>query len=312
MKKNQLLFGILFLCCSIFTPSVLWASHIVGGVITYKFVKRDTVNPKRITYHFTMKIYRDLYGSNGTGLDANAPIAVLTQGASGTYTLYSSRVVPILSKSNIVINKPPCSEIPANIGVEEGIYEWDEVILESTTSYAVTYQRCCRNGTIANIYNPGTTGSTYTIEISAESQRTNNSSPTFNNFPPSIICANEPLNYDHSASDMEGDQLVYSFCGALVGGSSMGSPGPSPSGNNIGKPPYQYVNYRLPNYSINAPMGGNPIVKIDPNAGIITGTPNALGQYVVTVCVEEYRNGVLTLSRSWVPIETRVLRLPRF
>ena len=293
VKKNQLFFGILFLCCSIFTPSVLRASHIVGGVITYKFVKRDTVNPKRITYHFTMKIYRDLYGSNGTGLDANAPIAVLTQGSSGTYTLYSNRTVPIQSKGNVTINKPPCSEIPANIGVEEGIYEWDEVILESTTSYVVTYQRCCRNGTIANIYNPGTTGSTYTVEITAESQRTNNSSPTFNNFPPSIICANEPLSYDHSASDTEGDQLVYSFCGALIGGSSGGTPGPSPSGNNIGKPPYQFVSYRLPNYSINAPMGGAPVVKIDPNTGIITGTPNTLGQFVVTVCVEEYRNGVL-------------------
>ena len=137
VKKSQLIIGILFFCFSIFLTSVLKASHIVGGVITYKFVRKDTLT-KRITYHFTMKIYRDLYGSNGTGLDANAPIAVLTQGPNGIYTLYSNRSVPILSRSNVVINKPPCSEIPANIGVEEGIYEWDEVILESTRSYAVT------------------------------------------------------------------------------------------------------------------------------------------------------------------------------
>ena len=267
--------------------------HIVGGVITYKFVKRDTANLKRITYHFTMKVYRDLFSSNGTGLDANANIAVLAQGASGSYTTYSFRSVRLLSQRNVEINKPPCSEIPPGIGVEEGLYEWDETLLESTTSYAVTYQRCCRNGTIANIYNPGTTGATYTVEITPESQRSNNSSPIFTNFPPSIVCANEPLNYDHSAMDAEGDQLVYSFCGALVGGSSGATPGPTPAGNNISKPPYQFISYKLPNYSINAPMAGNPVVKIDPNTGIITGIPDVLGQFVVTVCVEEYRNGVL-------------------
>jgi gliding motility-associated-like protein len=293
LKKRHILAVTTYILLQILTPSVSWASHIVGGVITYKFVKRDTVNTKRITYHFTMKVYRDIYGTNGTGLDANANIAVLAQGASGAYTTYSFRSVRLLSQRNVEINKPPCSEVPPGIGVEEGLYEWDEILLESTTSYAVTYQRCCRNGTIANIYNPGTTGATYSVEITPEAQRNNNSSPVFTNFPPSIICANEALNYDHSATDEEGDQLVYSFCGALVGGTSTASPGPTPAGNNIGKPPYQFVSYKLPNYSINAPLGGNPVVKINPNTGIITGIPTVLGQFVVTVCVEEYRNGVL-------------------
>jgi gliding motility-associated-like protein len=293
VKKRNIHLAIIFFFLLFWAPSVSWASHIVGGVITYKFVKRDTANTKRITYHFTMKVYRDLYSSNGTGLDARANIAVLSQGANGTYSTLSSKSIPLLSNSNVVINKPPCSEIPAGIGVEEGIYEWDEILLEQNYSYVITYQRCCRNGTIANIFNPGTTGATYTVEITAESQRTSNSSPIFNNFPPSIICANEPLNYDHSASDAEGDQMVYSFCGALVGGSSGTTPGPTPSGVNIGKPPYQFVSYKLPNYSLNAPMGGSPAVTIDPNTGIITGTPNTQGQFVVTVCVEEYRNGLL-------------------
>lgn len=276
------------------TPVTIWASHIVGGVITYKFVKRDTSTAvNKLTYHFTMRVYRDIYSTNGTGLDQNANIAVLTQGASGAYSLYSSRSVRLLSQRNVQPPVLPCSEVPPNLGVEEGLYEWDEILNESPRSYVITYQRCCRNNTIGNIYNPGTTGSTYTVEITNESQRTNNSSPTFNNFPPTLICANDPLNFDHSASDTEGDQLVYSFCGALIGGSSGGSPGPTPTGNNIGKPPYQFVSYKLPNYSINAPMGGNPIIKINASTGVITGTPDVLGQYVVTVCVEEYRNGVL-------------------
>ncbi len=294
MKLKYQLFVFVFFNALLFAPFTVWASHIVGGVITYKFVKRDTSTAvNKLTYRFTMRVYRDLYGSNGTGLDQNANIAVLTQGTTGAYTLYSQRAVRLLSQRNVAPPVLPCSEVPPNLGVEEGLYEWDETLNESPRSYVITYQRCCRNNTIANIFFPGTTGSTYTVEITAESQRTNNSSPVFNNFPPTLICANEPLVFDHSASDTEGDQLVYSFCGALIGASSSGTPGPTPAGNNIGKPPYQFVSYILPNYSQNAPMGGNPVIKINPNTGVITGTPTALGQFVVTVCVEEYRNGVL-------------------
>jgi hypothetical protein len=294
VKLKYQLFAFVFFNILLFTPVAIWASHIVGGVITYKFVKRDTsTTVNKLTYHFTLRVYRDLFSSNGTGLDQNANIAVLTQGTTGAYTLYSQRSVRLLTQSNVAPPVLPCSEVPPNLGVEEGLYEWDETLNESPRSYVITYQRCCRNNTIANIFFPGTTGSTYTVEITAESQRTNNNSPLFNNFPPTLICANEPLRFDHSASDTEGDQLVYSFCGALIGASSSGTPGPAPAGNNIGKPPYQFVSYVLPNYSQNAPMGGNPVIKINPNTGLITGTPTALGQFVVTVCVEEYRNGVL-------------------
>ena len=40
-------------------------------------------------------------------------------------------------------------------------------------------------------------------------------------------------------------------------------------------------------------MAGNPVVSIDSVTGLITGIPNIQGQFVVGVCVEEYRDGQL-------------------
>ena len=60
------------------------------------------------------------------------------------------------------------------------------------------------------------------------------------------------------------------------------------------------VTYVYP-YSAKMPMSGNPPLQIDPKTGIITGTPNLTGPYVVTVSCHEWRNGVIinTVTREF-------------
>jgi gliding motility-associated-like protein len=59
----------------------------------------------------------------------------------------------------------------------------------------------------------------------------------------------------------------------------------------------QNANFPLVNYSAgynsSYPMASNPAIQIDANTGILTVTPSQIGQYVVAVCVKEYRNGQL-------------------
>ena len=218
-KQFTLILIIQFFLCI----GILRGSHIVGGGSSYKFVQRTG---KKINYHFTMKIYRDLYRSNAQSpLDANAAIGIYLSTSSG-YRLYgddnNKRVisVPLKSKNSVAPPNIPCLTPPDDVGVEEGLYEWDATLQDTVFSYVVSYQRCCRNYTIKNIYNPRDAGSTYTIEITPESQHLSNSSPTFRSFPPIFVCIGESLKFDHSASDEEQDQLVYKFCSPLLGGTT--------------------------------------------------------------------------------------------
>ncbi|MBK9299725.1 MAG: hypothetical protein IPN14_03670 [Bacteroidetes bacterium] len=43
-------------------------------------------------------------------------------------------------------------------------------------------------------------------------------------------------------------------------------------------------------------------MKIDPKTGIISGTPNIQGRFVVNVCCDEWRNGVVINTTKRVSI----------
>lgn len=278
-------------------PFGLSGRHIIGGNITYRCLGDGD-------YEFTIYIFRDCGCTGCAQLDPEAYIAIYRCGATTQCDRLSQRDfvarlnVPLQSQSSV--NRPdyPCL-IPPNVCVEQGIYrfrlsQYNIRLPLSDDSYHISYQRCCRNVTINNIIAPGDVGATYTIEITPEAQKKCNNSPVFDQFPPTVICANSPLNFDHSATDPDGDQLVYSFCAPLAGGGpqlqtpfAFGScDGAYP--NPACPPPYREVNFIQPLYSPVAPMGGDPVIQIDPNTGVITGTPRLLGQYVVGVCVYEY------------------------
>ena len=100
-----------------------------------------------------------------------------------------------------------------------------------------------------------------------------------------IICGGYPFTYNFGAEDVDSDSLVYSFCDAY-NGSSANPPLP---------PPYSSLPYVSP-YNGSYPLGNG--VTIDRNTGIITGTAPQAGTYVVTVCVEEWRNGQLIATQQ--------------
>jgi gliding motility-associated-like protein len=239
-------------------------THIVGGEMIYSCLGGNS-------YEVRLRLYRDCTPGNanfGTGT-----LYVFT-GTGASYTTVSAP--PAITSVPITIDNP-CLSPPPGLCLEQGDYVFTVNLPPNSSGYDLMFSSCCRNGTIVNLTNPLSQGSTYWQPIPPSNIAQCNSSPIFINFPPVVICLNEPLNFNHAAFDPEGDSLVYSLC--------------TPYESNTGAPPYTQVGY-APGFNGSYPITANPAFAIHPSTGLLTGTPTAVGQYVVGVCVSEYRNGV--------------------
>ncbi len=271
----------LFFTLFILIPELTAGFHIIGGEMFYTYEGNNN-------YHVTLKIYRDCSNPQAAPFDDPAYI-----------TIYNATGLPVqslaISFPGATIVEPdltnPCLEVPPGICVEQGVYEFDVNLPPVTGGYDIVYQRCCRNSTIVNIIAPDFTGATYTAHIPDPSLAASNSSPQFSKYPPTVICSGSPLVFDHSATDPDGDHLVYSMC-APNAGATQNYPQPNPPP----PPPFTSVIWAPP-YNVNNEMGGNPPMMIDSVTGLLTANPVSIGQYVVGICVKEYRNGVF-LSRN--------------
>jgi gliding motility-associated-like protein len=273
------------------------AAHIVGGEMTYRclgFTDDDPASNSR-RYEFTINLYRDCFGG---GSEFDSPNFIIQM----HITVYQGRNRfgrlelggPVVTNVNVDPGSP-CVIVPSNVCVEEGVYVWEMDLPIVDESYQIVYQRCCRNNTISNIVDPGGSGSTYTIEVTPEAQQSCNSSPRFREYPPAVICAGTPFEYDFSAEDDDGDLLVYEFCSPFLGGGNQGNQGPA---NGVAPdpdlpPPYTNVFFFAPTYTATRPLGAEADLVLNPSTGIMTGTPVFRGQFVVGVCVSEFRDGQL-------------------
>lgn len=283
MKKQLLTIVALFGCLFAGTVSVS-AAHLVGGELSYVCLGDDT-------YRVELVVYRDCNCVSCADFDDPAHITFFD--GEGNFVDVIDAFTPDIVELPID-TEDLCLEDAPDVCVQRGYYEIEVSLPASSTGYQVVYQRCCRNNTIANLLLPGEQGSTYVLAIPplAPGSACNNSSPQFTNFPPIVICANSPLIFDHSATDIDGDSLVYSICEPLLGASTA-----DPYPTQASFPPYQTVNWLDP-YGPDNQLESDPPMSIDPVTGLLAAFPNTLGQFVVGICVSEYRDGVLLSTKT--------------
>ena len=281
MKK---LLVILFICSTV--PS--FARHITGGEIFYEYLGPGATAGTS-QYKITLRLFRDCF-SSGAQLDPTVNIGIFDKASraavSGSpFSVNLDHIQQIQKSGNI-----PCIINPPQVCYQVGFYYLTITLPNNQAGYWITFQRCCRVDNITNLAVAIGVGATYVGSIAGSSTLGNmtsnhNSSPQFYLRDTALVCQNRNFTLDFSASDPDGDVLTYEFCDAYSGGNE-GNPvvaNPSP-------PPYTVVPYGN-GYSAFTPMG--PGVSINPNTGIISGIAPAAGSFVVTVCVNEWRNGIV-------------------
>lgn len=261
--------SLLVLFCA---PSLSYATHIVGGEVGYRSLGNDN-------YEIVVRVYRDC-APRTEPFDPIASVGIFDR--SGL-RLQEVRIAAT-SATPLDNNLDACILSTTRVCVETMTYKAVVNLPFLTGGYQIVYQRCCRNATIKNIVNPLETGATYDIWLTEAAMRRRNNSATFRRWPDIYICNNRPLDFDHSAIDVDGDSLVYRLCTPLQG-ATFENPRPQPP--NF--PPYDTLIWVKPLYSLHNMLGavGQPL-KISSASGLLTARPGILGQFVVGICVDEY------------------------
>ncbi|TNF49517.1 MAG: T9SS type B sorting domain-containing protein [Bacteroidetes bacterium] len=256
------------------------ASHLVGGEIHYDSLGNDM-------YRIVIELYRDCQNSS-TQFDD--PIEYTIFYPNGT--IYWTRSVPLPTPEILPLNyDDPCVTPPDDICIERAIYIDIVTLPWNPEGYVISYQRCCWANNIQNMINPQDNGITLTTFIpGSQLVSVYNNSAHFTEYPPLVLCANNTLDFDHSALDIDGDSLVYSLCSPWLGG-SITNVIPNPES----APPYFPITWET-GFSATVPLGAGSTVSIDSETGAMQFTPNMLGNFVIGVCVEEWRDGVMINS----------------
>ncbi len=254
------------------------ATHIVGGQLSYRQINT-------FDYEITLLVRRDC--KNGREpFDPQAVIGIFYG---------NNQLLDDVTKQSVAIPLLRIDYIQESIDrfcigpndtvcVHQATYKKVISLLPDPRGYLLAYQRCCRNRTLTNILDPLDNGTTYTATIPGSDLVSRNSNPLFGAFPKIYACVNERIVFDHSAEDQDGDSLVYRMCAPLEGRDSS-----RPQGVPL-DPPFREVVWH-PSYGVSDMMSGPEPVRIHAQTGLFTATPGLIGQFLVGVCVDEYRDG---------------------
>ncbi len=263
------------------------ATHLVGGSVTYEY--KGEVNGRH-EYLITVLVYRDCVPPTTqpqpTPFDPQIMLGIYED--RGTRPLNNGSWISVPLKNEVKIDPwdggSPCGDDPQNICFMEGLYQTTVFLPSSNYGYHISYTRCCRNR-LENL--PEHEGQTYYGFIPPTSSALNNS-PVFTDVPVPFICVKDTVNLLNSATEPDGDSLVFSLAWPYAGGTDL-APMPEPTFTFVDPPLVKYN----PDHSYLKPFGKDGFAKIDPLTGATTVYATVAGKYAIAIDVREYRNGVL-------------------
>jgi hypothetical protein len=262
---NRSLLPFALLAIFIFSTPQLFASHAMGADIYYEYLTGNQ-------YRISAALYRDC-----TGIPAPSNLTVYVSsscltGSGSTLTLNQepgtgNEVTPLCPSD---IGNSACNggSLP---GVQQYVYSALYSLSCQAADWTFGVSENSRNPS-DNLQNAGSHD--LYVEATLNNLAGNNNSPTFTNLPVPFICATQPQIYNHGAADSDGDSLVYSLVTPL----------------DFGATPLSYIAPYSATYPLSTSSG---TFSFDVQTGAMNFTPNTIQTCVVSIRVDEYRNGTL-------------------
>ncbi len=276
--------GYILIALMLALSQVSWASHIMGGELTMKAVNKT---PGLFTVQ--MNQYWNELNANPNNRDPNAMVGIFRKRDNALM----DTVRLIFRQANSVTYKNVLCAQQRNLRTLRAIYnatfQFDRNRYSDPEGYYIAWDRCCRNNDISNLANGINVGMLFYLEFPAMVRNgadVVNSSPEFVFPNGEYICLDRPFSIDFSATDTDGDQLRYSLVTPMRGFTSFDFPLLPPTSRSS----FPVVNWAGGISAQNA-IPGNPALSIS-STGKLTVTANRQGLYLITVQVEEWRNGV--------------------
>ncbi|MBK8498597.1 MAG: gliding motility-associated C-terminal domain-containing protein [Flavobacteriales bacterium] len=286
--------------------AVLWmglsltasATHLIGGNLGYTYLGETAPGSQLYRYQVYMEFYMNcgddsnwqtlqelLATNNGVmpvGVYAQDPLA-----PNANKALLTTVGLALVDSALIVPDLPNGCSVGAGLCTKRGLLRGFVNLPLNFGGYHLYFQMNARNLSISNLLNPNNTGIGYYAFIPPPLLV--NSSPIWLGIPTPLLCINDTSTFVNSATDPDGDQLIFSFevpYNSVDGGGGI-IPPPNTLPNAV-----PLVNY-VPAFSVSEPFGPGGYAFINGATGLTAYMPTVQGNYVVAVEVKEYRNGVL-------------------
>jgi gliding motility-associated-like protein len=288
LKRSIMKRFFLFISILIFAYNAK-ATHLIGGEIYYECLGNNT-------WVVGVTMYRDCYvlpGQGAASFDAALRISIYRDSDNQLLDSFSIYPSSIERELPLILNAPCLVDTP-DICVSELEYRGTFILEIPPGGVHIVNQRCCRTDDALNLLAPSDEfGSTYYTFIPDSTVVQCNNSPRFNVVPPKVLCSGIDLDLDYSATDSDGDSLVYGWCDPYHGGGQAIGNGPNTPVPYIPTPPPFTSVVWSTGFSTQYQLPSAPQMTVNTSTGIISGRPNQVGTYVTGVCVQEYRDGIL-------------------
>lgn len=214
LNQILILFLLLFFC------NKSYATHLLGGEITWQCLKTGANTGK---YIFTLKVYRDCNSTVTVGATDITYYNGTTGAQIGTIPVNLLAVNDISPKCYNPALQVSCTNPAGNpAAVEENIYVSAPVTISGVPpagGYVFNWSSCCRSTNITNITNPDSYGfSLRAIMYPYNGLNANpcyDSSPDFAEKPSTSLPTGYQFTFNNNANDAEFDSLAYAWAQPL-------------------------------------------------------------------------------------------------